>query len=720
MHWKPLDFFPGDKNNKRKHLLEREHLEHALAASPVPYILMVVLIWVVTAVTLLCSDIYQRDLTSWNESKQAPFTLRARNDFTYTDSFQTEKLRNAARSRSTLFLSIDPAKSAGIRQAAEVFLASKAMDNLPLSNRAKFIEQLDSLLKQGIFSPEVFSGATTGKREIRLTSQEKGKNYYDPPPDTAKCIAELNEILKFNHGQGKTIDGELLALLEQGNLVNDSTAEAETTKAADTAANAVPPVLKHRKRGELLIEKDQLITRSHIDMLEAEKRALPAGYGLALLGSQLLISFILLLTALFFLYRTYPEIFRAPRRFGIAGFSMIISLLINFTAMRIFFHFFSSGILTNYELAVFIIPVPFGAALISILLGNRTAIFSGFVIAAVSALMLRPEMAFVLVIRWFAISALLSLCIRNVSNYRSFFIRVFFCGALFTLLVNCDLIYDFRHDPLLLKHLFFTLLGSSLFSAVASLMAVFVFEMVFNVDTSMSLMVLGDFNHPLLERLKREAPGTMFHCMTVATLAEDAARAIRANPSRAKVGALFHDIGKLLNPGNFVENNTDSPAEYEKLSPSECCSRICRHVTDGLTLARDYRLCSFIREAIVTHHGDDLISFFYQRALAQSKDSGKIPDEKDFRYAGEPPVGKELTIIALADACEAASRSLDKPTAESIEKLVNDIFAHRMRGGQLRNSMLTLEEFELIRKSFISNLTNLNHSRIAYTREKKK
>ena len=207
--------------------------------------------------------------------------------------------------------------------------------------------------------------------------------------------------------------------------------------------------------------------------------------------------------------------------------------------------------------------------------------------------------------------------------------------------------------------------------------------------------------------------------MTTATLAEDAAKAIRANSARAKVGALFHDIGKLYKPGDFVENNVDSPGEYAKISPTECCFRIRRHVSEGLVLAREYRLNSFIRKAIATHHGDDLISFFYQRALEQNEGNPQKLNEADFHYHGEPPVGKELSIISLADACEAASRSLNKPTAEMIEKLVNDIFAHRMRNGQLRNSQLTLEELELVRKSFISNLISLNHSRIAYKKEAK-
>jgi putative nucleotidyltransferase with HDIG domain len=232
----------------------------------------------------------------------------------------------------------------------------------------------------------------------------------------------------------------------------------------------------------------------------------------------------------------------------------------------------------------------------------------------------------------------------------------------------------------------------------------------------MSLVLLCDFSHPLLEKLKREAPGTMMHSMTVATLAEDAARAIHANPLRAKAGALFHDIGKLSMPQYFVENNVDSPKDHEAMPPQRSCGIIRGHVKEGLALAREYRLCRFVRDAIATHHGDDLISFFYRRALEES--NGDLPVlESQFRYDGEPPVEKELTIISLADACEAASRSLNKPTPAKLESLVNDIFIGRLRGGQLRNSDLTTGELNIVRECFIEDLISFNHGRIAYQKE---
>ena len=213
----------------------------------------------------------------------------------------------------------------------------------------------------------------------------------------------------------------------------------------------------------------------------------------------------------------------------------------------------------------------------------------------------------------------------------------------------------------------------------------------------------------------------MFHSMNVATLAEDAARAIRANPLKAKAGALFHDIGKLSNPGYFVENNIHSPAEHDQLQPRQSAAIIREHVSEGAVLGRKHRLSRFIRDAITTHHGDDLVSFFYRKALeAHEQNPGSPPVfESELRYNGEVPSEKELSIISLADACEAACRSLKDPTETSIRDMVNNIFIHRFRQGQLRDSKLSLEELYTVRECFIKDLVNFNHGRIAYNKENK-
>ena len=740
MNWKKFVPFLRQNGTAERSLIDREYVEESICRSPVPIVLVLVLIWMVSAVLLLLSENRQRDLTVRAADQKAPFSVFARIDFSYEDSIATEKLRQEARQQTPGICRIVPEDSDRIkkeiwqffstmqkRETAElekkVFvpaddpgskLASQVIDYKKVLkqyrlHQSDFARQVDIIVRHGVAS-EKLSADIAGYPEIQVVSPD-GKSYTLRPPVAESCARTLAETLKLTGTAEAEFYNCIKIILLAGNLQLD----AEKTEArASAAAAAVEPVIKNCRRGELLVEREQNITRQNADMLRAEQDALPRGYGIVLLCNRLALSFLLLLISLFFLYRTYPQIFHNPRRFSIAGLALIMALMANFGAMQLFFYFFRHGIMPDYGLMFFMMPIPFGAALLSILLGNRTALFAGFLVAAISSLMILPDRSFELALRWFAIIALMSMMVRNISNYRSFFVRVLFCGGLLTLVVNCDVLYSFRGDMRLIKIALLAVAANVFLCAMADLLAVFAFELFFNVDTTMSLMVLTDFNHPLLNKLKREAPGTMFHSMTVATLAEDAAKAIGANPARAKAGALFHDIGKLSMPQYFVENNIDSPKMHEELPPQRSCGIIRGHVKEGLDLAREYRLCRFVRDAIGTHHGDDLISFFYRRALENN--TGEVL-ESQFRYDGNPPVDKELTIISLADACEAACRSLSKPTSSKIEALVNDIFIGRIRGGQLRNSELTASELNIVRECFIEDLISINHGRIAYQKE---
>ncbi len=741
MSWKRYIPFLRPHGTADKPLIDQEYIEESLDRSPVPIVLVLVLVWVVSAVLLLLSENRQRDLTVWASGQKSPFSFSARIDFAYEDSSATAEMRSSARNNAPLVCRIIPENTKQIKLELEHFfstlqsretmeqekklfvpadttgaeLAAKVIDYRLLltqlrSRQQEFYQQLEIMLRNGIASDELFSENDL-KRRMRVISPDD-KNYDYRPPTASECADKLADMLKLT-GSAKTEFTYCIKLMmEQGNLKLD---RAATEKSAETAALAVKPVFKTRQKGERLVERQQYITREIADMLQAEKNALPRGYGMVLLCNRLGLSFLLLAVGLFFLYRTYPKIFQNPRRFAIAGLALILGLLANYGAIQLFFYFFRYGFMPEYDLMLFMMPLPFGAALLSILLGNRTALFAGFLVAALSSLMILPDRSLELALRWFAIVALMALAVRNVSNYRSFFVKVLFGGIMLTLLVNCDILYSLRHDTALLKTALIAAGANALICAIAALLAVFVFELVFNMDTTMSLMVLTDFNHPLLNRMRREAPGTMSHSMIVATLAEDAAAAIHANPARAKAAALFHDIGKLKKARNFVENNPESPEMYKKMPPQLGCSLIRGHVKDGLDLAREYRLCRFVRDAIATHHGDDMISFFYKLAQQQGNDEVL---ESQYRYYGEPPVDKELTILALADACEAASRSLKNPSPANIEELVNNIFIHRIEGGQLRNSDLTTSELHIVRKCFIEDLISLKHGRIAYNKEK--
>jgi putative nucleotidyltransferase with HDIG domain len=253
-------------------------------------------------------------------------------------------------------------------------------------------------------------------------------------------------------------------------------------------------------------------------------------------------------------------------------------------------------------------------------------------------------------------------------------------------------------------------------------------ERCFHVLTDVSLLELGDGSHPLLQELVRRAPGTYTHSMTVATLAEPAAEAIGANPLLARVGAYFHDVGKMLKPQYFIENQTGEN-RHDALEPALSTLIIIGHVKDGVALAEQYKLPRPIADFIRQHHGTTLVEYFYRQALAQQESQGNVaprcegvphPLEPTFRYPGPKPQSRENGVVMLADAVESASRALAVPTPGSLRKLVHDLLMKRLLDGQFEESGLTLTELHLIEESLCKGLTALYHSRIKYPEPERK
>ncbi|QHI68852.1 HD family phosphohydrolase [Tichowtungia aerotolerans] len=269
-----------------------------------------------------------------------------------------------------------------------------------------------------------------------------------------------------------------------------------------------------------------------------------------------------------------------------------------------------------------------------------------------------------------------------------------------------------------------TALVSGLVSALLATLLIPVFEHLFNVTTDISLLELSDLSHPLLQSLAINAPGTYHHSLMMASLAQNAAEAIGANGLQLRVCAYFHDIGKLVKPGFFSENIQYTENPHDDLAPSMSTLVIVSHIKEGVTLAKKHKLPQVVIDGIEQHQGTSLVSVFYHRAKTQQQKelaadgsaSSKINDE-DFRYEGPRPQNREMAILMLADSCEAASRSLDKPTPVRISNLISDIFDSRLRDGQLDECNLTLAELHTIKESFVFSLTNMLHGRVAYPKD---
>ncbi|NNU75812.1 HDIG domain-containing protein [Clostridium estertheticum] len=243
------------------------------------------------------------------------------------------------------------------------------------------------------------------------------------------------------------------------------------------------------------------------------------------------------------------------------------------------------------------------------------------------------------------------------------------------------------------------------------------FESIFDIVTTVKLLELSNPNHPLLKRLLLEAPGSYHHSVLVANLSEVAAEVVGANPVLARACAYYHDIGKIKRPYFFKENQLGNDNPHDKITPNLSTLIIISHVKDGLELAKEYKLPKVIQDVIVQHHGTTLVKYFYVTMKNSSENPDEIKEE-DFRYNGPNPESKEAAIIMLADAVEAAVRSIPNSTKGKIEEMVNNLIKVRLNDGQLDNCDLTLKDLEKIRKSFLKVLSGIYHERIEYPLDK--
>lgn len=240
-------------------------------------------------------------------------------------------------------------------------------------------------------------------------------------------------------------------------------------------------------------------------------------------------------------------------------------------------------------------------------------------------------------------------------------------------------------------------------------------ERSFGVLTDLSLLEVGDVAHPLLQELVRRAPGTYNHSINVASLSEAAAESIGARGLLVRVGAYFHDIGKMLKPSYFIENQGQEN-RHESLVPAMSTLIIMAHVKEGVELARQYNLPQPIIDLIAEHHGTTLVEYFYKRAAerSQSDPNGSGPDEQTYRYPGPKPSTRESAVMMLADAAESASRTLSEPTPARIASLVHELAQKRLNDGQFDECGLTLEELKTVEKSLVKSVTAVYHGRVKY------
>ncbi len=355
------------------------------------------------------------------------------------------------------------------------------------------------------------------------------------------------------------------------------------------------------------------------------------------------------------------------------------------------------------------IPIPMGAMLVTLIFDFHTAIIFSFITSIMTGIWLNNPLFTVYA---FVGSLTAAFSVIRCKRRSALLKGGIYVSAVNVLTTGVLLLFEGNLFAAMAPHAFmFAAMSGIIVAAIVSLLLP-VIEYVFTVTTDISLIELMDLDQPLMHNLMIAAPGTYHHSIIVGNLAETAAEAVGANPLLARVTACYHDIGKIRMPEYFVENQTNSSNKHEKLMPHMSSMILISHVKEGVELARQYKMPKQIVDIIQQHHGTSLITFFYQKALEQTKDD--LPLQEDYRYPGPKPQTRVAAIVMMADAVEAASRSLAEPTPARISALVDKIINHIFLDGQIDECELTLKDISEIKKRFTYILTSIFHRRIEY------
>jgi hypothetical protein len=570
----------------------------------------------------------------------------------------------------------------------------------------RFISLLERFYSQPILSAsERERLASLGQAEIIIRDPAEGKERQVKvssviTPDSAEpALESLSlEIFPENRRMRQAVV-ELAKGLIRPNL---SFNEAQTQSRRKEASQKVPLIYKEAqvKKDELIIAKGEKVTKEHLRKLDVLTK------GRSLFERIQFISGIVLITfALIFSFTLYLAFFQltviSPRKdLVLVGLSV---LLVAGLAKAVVIS----------PLPSYIIPVAFAPMLITILLENAAvALLVSVILCLIAALIAGGNINLIVT---FMVASIIGICSIWRARHRDQLIRAgllvglasFICISALGLINNLEPRVFIREGS-------WGLLNGLLCSFIIA-GSLPVFENLFGFITNISLLELSDLNQPLLKEMVMRAPGTYHHSLVVANLAESAAETIGANSLLAKVGAYYHDIGKIEKAEYFSENQMDRSDKHENLPPSMSRLIIINHVKNGIELARKYRLKKAIIPFIQQHHGTGLVYYFYQRALEEVNEL-EI-EEEEFRYTGPRPQNKEIAIVLLADSVEAASRALQEPTPARIDSLVRRIINNKFIDGQLDECDLTLRDLNKIAEIFSRILTGIFHVRVDYTKK---
>ena len=513
-----------------------------------------------------------------------------------------------------------------------------------------------------------------------------------------------NEILTdipFEKGTAKfdLMQSALVASLHYNVRYDDET----TVRYLQSQLNSILPTRGAVQQGELIIFKGNLVDDEKFAKLTSLRRA----YEGSLTGFSsyfnLLVGQLSLIAIMFVVLYAFIRQFQASVLEDITRLTLLLfNILLMVSIGRLVVGFFD----VNY---IYIVPFPVLAIVLRSFFDTRLALFVYLVSMILVGFIIPNSFEFIILQMVAGIASIIS--VGNLYKRSQLFISSAKIMGVYSLTyISLSLVQEGAWENIAWKNLgYFAANG---FLTLMSFPLIFFQEKIFGFVSDISLLELSDTNNPLLRELSQKAPGTFQHSLQVANLAEAATLSVGGNALLVRTGALYHDIGKMNRPQYFIENQSTGLNPHDELSFEESADIIISHVRDGIRLAKKNNLPDLLVDFIRTHHGTSTVMYFYKQYIQNFPD--KEVDLAKFTYPGPKPFSRETAILMMADSVEAASRSLEKPDHQKIDKLVEGIIDHQMTTGQFENAEITLKEIKEVKKIFKKLLMNIYHVRIQY------
>lgn len=513
-----------------------------------------------------------------------------------------------------------------------------------------------------------------------------------------KAIQIAQDVVYNNYNDEHiiSISDKIINVLVKPNLFYDN---EKTEEAQQEAAKNVTPVVY--KKNQTIVEEGKPITEAQIQALDELGLLNNSKFNISLYLALAIMVIIVMYIQNRYLKKYHKDIYNNSSKLIMLNIITIMTI--------VFARVFSIA-------SPYLIPLACTPILLTLLLNYRISL----VVSITNIILMAVAVSFNIEIIILAIVSVIvgatflkKMQQRNDIVYSCIYIAIL--NGVMTLSISALVTSNLKE---ILLDTAFILVGS-LLSGILSTGLLPFFESMFDIVTNVKLLELSNPNNPLLKKLLMEAPGTYHHSVIVANLAEVATEAVGGNALLARIGAYYHDIGKTKKPYFFKENQLGKENPHDDITPELSKLLIISHVKDGLELAREYKLPKVIQDFIPTHHGKTLVKYFYLTAKNNAENPDDIKEE-DYMYPGPKPKTKEQCILMLADSVEAAVRSINNPTKEKIENMVDNIVKDKLSSGQLDDSQLTISDVKKIKKCFLKTLNGIYHERIEYPKDERK